>query len=326
MVYRKKIIFYLILGLLIRVIIMPFFTHWDLPAIYEMSHYFSYHHIFDIYSVVYNYNHWSADFPPLVFYTFGGYLWLIKWLMPLFDSFKHFQFNSLYYPGWVTSIQAFRYLFLLKIPYLIFDIFIGFALTHFFLDKDKKIKIFTLWMLNPVSLYITYMFGQFDVIPTALVILSLLLVKKGKISWSFLILGLAIAFKNYPLFFILPALIICGGNFWKVVKNFFLSIFPYFLSILPFIGNLTFRDPVLLNSRITSYFFKSEITIGQGDSLVPFFIIYSLVIFYFLTKRLKKINILNNLIFSYTIILLLFFSFIYFHPQWILWLLPFLVD
>lgn len=322
----KKIIKLLLIGLLIRLLLMPFFTHWDLPATYEMAHYFGLHHIKDVYSVIYNnYNNWAADLPPLVFYTHGGYLALLKSIMPLFDVYPHFEFNSTFYPGWLHSVHAFRYLFLLKIPYLVFDILLAYILTLFFDDKNKKIQIFKLWFFCPISLYITYMFSQYDIVPAFLVTLSIFLFKKQKMNWSFSILGLAIAYKSYPIFFVLPALIICGGNIWKITKNLLLSILPYLLSILPFIKNISFRDTVLLNSRITSYFFKSGIPIGQGDNLVPFFIIYALIVIYFTVKKQEN-NEFNykNLISSYTLILLSFFSLIYFHPQWLIWLMPLL--
>lgn len=319
---KKKFLYYLLIGFLIRIFLMPLFTHWDLPALYEMVRYIAYEGIKNVYAVVYNYNKWAAVYPPLTFFSLAGYLFVLKPLMPLFSSGAPFDLNSIFYPGWVTSDHAFRYLFLLKLPFLFFDLGLAYLLSLFFKKEEEKLATFKFWVFCPVALYVSFIFGHFDIVPTFFVVLSLWFLKKKRISYAFLLLGIAAAFKSYPLFLLLPLVLITSKNIWQGMRNFIFGAGPFLVTILPFLKNMSFRDPVLY-SNTSEYFFKNQIMVGEGDSLIPFFICYGMILIYFFLKRGKE-DIFEKSLLAATLVLISFFSFVYFHPQWFLWLMPFL--
>jgi len=320
---RKKLVYYFLIGLLIRVVLMPIFVHWDLPALYEMVRYIAYDGVRDVYTAIYNYNDWAAVYPPLTFFSLAGYLFLLKPVMPLFGTGVPFDLNSILYPGWVATDHAFRYLFLLKLPYLFFDLGLAYLLTLFFDKEKEKLTAFKFWVFCPVTLYVTFMFGHFDIVPAFLVVLALLLLKKERVSLAFLTIGLAIAFKNYPVFLLIPLVIIVSRNFWAMVKNTILGMGPFLVTILPFIGRFSFRDPVLY-SDTSEYFFKNQIVIGEGDSIIPFFVCYGVILLYFFIKRREAGSVFEKSLLACSLVLVSFFAFVYFHPQWFLWLMPFI--
>lgn len=209
-------------------------------------------------------------------------------------------------------------LLLLKIPYLLFDISIGLLLLRLFkTERDSKL-VFLFWMFNPISLYATYMMGQFDIIPTFFLVLSIYLVSKSKLNMAALALGGGIAFKIFPVFLVIP-LIILGKTFFDKIKLLGLTVLPYLLSILPFIGSSNFRSKALFASQNDKSLYASlSVSGGESIFLFPAF----LILFYLLIwHKIDKSSLWK----LYLVPLLLFFIFTHYHPQWLIWITPFLI-
>ena len=209
-------------------------------------------------------------------------------------------------------------LWLLKLPYLIFDLSLGLILYKL-VDPKKAVLTFGLWMFNPVSLYATYMMGQFVIIPTFFTVLSIFLVAKNKLQLAALALGFGIAFKLYPIFLLIP-LIILGKTFWDKFKLGILAILPYLLSIIPYLPQVSFRTTALFaNQSSKSLYASIPVSGGEAILLFPAF----LILFYlvFAMKGVEKLSFWR----MYLIPLLLFFIFTHYHPQWLIWVTPFLI-
>ena len=82
---------------------------------------------------------------------------------------------------------------LIKIPLLIADLGILYVFIKLFPNKEKKIYLF--YFLNPVILYAIYIHSQLDIIPTALLFISIYKLNLNKIKFSALFFGLALATK-----------------------------------------------------------------------------------------------------------------------------------
>lgn len=209
-------------------------------------------------------------------------------------------------------------LLLLKLPYLLFDVSIGLLLLRLFKsERDSKVA-FLFWIFNPINLYATYMMGQFDIIPTFFLVLSIYFASKSKLNMAALALGGGIAFKIFPVFLVIP-LIILGKTFFDKIKLLGLTVVPYLLSILPFIGSSNFRSEALFASQNDKSLYAS-LPVSGGESIMLF--PASLILFYLLIWRKIDESSLWKL---YLIPLLLFFIFTHYHPQWLIWLIPFLI-
>lgn len=282
----KKIWLILILGLAIRIFLSYATLHPDLAAINEGGKIVSEGKIFTLYNfssdaVVFNY-------PPLIYLFFG-------------------VFNLIFGST----------LWLFKLPYLIFDLLVGFLLYKL-VEPKKSLLIFSLWIFNPVNLYTSYMMGQFDIIPTFFSIFSIYLVSKDKLFWAALALGGGIAFKLYPVFLVIP-LILLGRNIWVKLKLALLIFLPYIISILPYLSSAKFRSIALFaNQSSKSLYANIPVSGGESILLFPAF----LILFYLLI--LKQIN-KSSLWKFYLISLLLFFIFTHYHPQWLIWITPFII-
>lgn len=315
--YIKQI---LIIGILIRLLIMPFFYHPDIKT-YNFQASFLRKQVFNIYDYL---AEKKSELPfkeefvyfPLTYYVLGTYQFLISPILgPDFDKWL---FNAS--AENVSDIGVYKYLFFLKLPYLFLDLLIGFLLMKFFVDLQNKKKIFTIWLLNPFSVYLIYVFSNVDIFVVLTTVLSLLFVKRNQYIWGALLLGIGAGFKAYPLL-LLPLLIFnC-----KLLKDKILSILVCFgvfaLIIGPFLNSKAFQSAALV-SGLTTRLFIPQINLGFSEMiLIPVLLLGVYYSYYFLKEK-KNYEDLNIGILS---IFLIVFSFIHFHIQWLLWVMPFIV-
>lgn len=307
MAKHKKVI---LIAILLRFLIMPFFYHPDIKSQHFHFQFFS-KGIFNIYDYIdqnktkLGYKD-TFNYLPLTFYTFGltqtiskpflshdFYLWLNDW--------GETQNN---YPNMIF------FMLILKIPYLIFDLLTGYILYKIY--KNKKILYF--WLFNPISIYLIYILGNFDIIPTLFTILAFYFMKNNKQFWSYFTIGLAIALKMYPIMFLPFLFFYDKKNILKNIKYSIFSLIPLILSVLPFIKQQSFYDS-FIGSGLTQKILEYRI---NNLPIFPIFFLLILIIYYFSKSKYKfEIAILQ--------IFLIFIGLVNFHPQWIMWFFPFII-
>lgn len=283
----KKLWVILITGIILRIFLSFTTFHPDIKALSDSGQLITNGYLLNLYD--YSSDALILNYPPLIYWFFG----LLNFLFGGNISF-------------------------LKLGYIPFDIFLAFLLYKM-VDSKKAILTFSFWIFNPINLYATYLMGQFDIISTFFTVLSIYFAVKNRLSWAALALGGGIAFKLYPLFLVIP-LIILAKNYWIKIRLLLLSFLPYFLSILPYLSSGSFRSNALFANQSSKSFY-AKIPISGGESIILFPI---LLIFFYLLIWQKKLDKLSLWKF-YLIPLLLFFIFTHYHPQWLIWITPFLI-
>lgn len=311
---KKLIIF----AILLRVLVAVFLFHPDTKTIgFQTS--FLRQGIFNIYSYLDD-NKKSLPLKenfvyfPLTYLTLGAYQIIVAPILG--HNFDLWLSNADSF-GMVTDPNIFKYLFALKLPYLVLDIVIAFVLLKYFKDKSLGKKAFILWLFNPFTIFIIYAFGNVDIFPVVLVLLSLLFIKKDRKVLSALMLGLAASFKIYPLLFV-PFLFVSGDSLKERLK---LAVIPFgvFGAIsLPFLSS-AFLESTLI-SGLTTRLFNPGISVGFGESIIVGLMLLSALFFYCLTID-KKPNMFNYFLAT----LLIIFAFSHFHIAWLLWIAPFMI-
>ena len=241
---------------------------------------------------------------PLTYFAVGGYQWIVSPILGKnFDTWiTDAGSNSV-----VANSNIFKYLIVLKLPYLILDIAIAFLLMQFFENKEDKKKAFVFWLFNPFTIVLIYIFSNVDIFPVVLTILAFLMIKKQKLFSASLFLGLASGFKLYPLLFV-PFLFLAGRN---LKEKFILTATPIIIFgviILSFISTAFFQSALV--SGLTTGIFTSDFTT-----------LALAILFFYAVLIDKKLNIFNY----WVTLFLIIFSFTLFHIQWLLWIAPFLV-
>jgi hypothetical protein len=323
---KRKIIIVLVVGLLVRLFLAFSTFHSDIQPFYFAGDVIAKGNVLNFYDYLRNLpamdsilKIYPADlfnYPPLVYFFLGPLSYLIS--LPFSRSLLHgFIFNL---PGLLGNLQLNFLLLTLKLPYFVFDIGVAVFLYKLFKDPKNKFLAFTFWIFNPVNLYATYMMGQFDVIPTFFTILALYLaVKREKFFLASLFLGIGACFKIYPILFLIP-LALLKDKWLDRIKIIGIGVAAYVVSILPFLGSAGFRATALIAGQTTKSLYAT-LPISGGEAIIyfPLFILFFYIIFFYSKSSLE------NLWERFFIIVLIFFIFTHTHPQWFLWLTPFLV-
>lgn len=304
---------------------MPFTVHPDLWGHSLVAYFFAYEGKLNPYETLVNLppahpvvkNFGINDifiYPPLTYFTLGFFRLLIKpFVDPGFIIFLMESPANIFGRG-----DLFLNLFLYKLPYLFVDIGLGFLLANFFDDLKKKKLAFMLWMINPISLYATFMIGQIDILPTFFTVLAVFLALKKKFYLSMLCLGIGAGFKLYPFLLVIPTALMLGDAIKKRIKLVALGVLPFFLTIIPFVNSSAFRYMVFSPKSEKMLFMNWPVSGAEG--IYPFVLILFLIYFF---AYFKKVN--QSLPVYFLAVLLLIFSVTHYHPQWFLWVSPFLI-
>lgn len=316
---------WILIGLVIRLVLMPITLHPDLWGHSFVAYFFAYKGVFNIYDYLLSLPHTHPlvvnfgvndifIYPPLTYFTLGIFRVLVKpftdanfipWLMV---NISHVHDNP----------ELPSQLFFFKLPYLFIDFAMAYLLTKLFDNPKRKLQVFAIWMLNPVTLYATFMMGQFDILPALFSVWALYFAKKEKYSYAALALGIGGSYKLYPLFFVIPLAFMFGKTLKQKAKLIGIGIAPFIAFSLPFLSSPGFRQMVLFSPKSEKMLYM-QFPVSGAEGLYPF--IMGLMIF-FLIAYYKRTKL--QLADYFLGILLLTFSITHYHPQWFLWITPFL--
>lgn len=318
---------WLVLGVILRLVLAAITAHPDLWALNFSGYLLAFKGVPNIYDYLAGLpgdHEWSKlygpavfTYPPLAYFSLGIFVFFLK---PFFNlSFltwftNHSLIDSLGNP------ELFRHLILLKFPYLFFDIGMAFLFLGLFKEERKKKWAFLLWIFNPLSFYTSFMVGQFDVIPVFFVILSLYLASLGRKNWALVLLGIGGSLKLFPLLFLPFFILVLGKNNWEKARLAFLGGLPYFLTIFPFLSSSAFRQVVLFSNQSQKMLFMG-LSVSGAEGLYVF-VVFLVLLWFWAGYTKHKMDDLWKYIF---VTLLLFFSVTHYHPQWFLWITPFMI-
>jgi hypothetical protein len=250
------------------------------------------------------------------------------------------------------------YIIVTKIPFLVFDFALALLLLRLIDDGKKATFAFKLWMMNPITLYISYAMVQYDIIPTFFFMLALYFFKKQKENWTAASLGLSSAFKIFGLMLVPPIILISMKNHkgWtKKMKHLFLtlgiSLFPLVVvqiatSLIPvyyepanmaslkfdingFFGTTYYSRgepaPSIFNTLsffITDYSVGLKTLANTPDVIYLFPLMYGLFLLAIAYWREWPFGRVSK---AFLVFFLAYYASNLFLPQWFLWALPLLI-
>lgn len=305
---------FIILGILLRLLLMPMIYHPDVRAMgmggYLISQKNQGTQFYDYLSRQPRNDRWVEIFtdglfiyPPLAYWVHGLFMTLTSSVYP-FSTLV-----ALLNEAEVAKVMpSWDYLlFMLKAPYLILEVGLVFVIYKLADQKYKKmILIFS--ALNPVVLYSAYAMGQFDILIGYLVAIAALVAVKSSYL-SAIILGIASGFKPFPLF-LLPML---GKNFKEKVISVIAGMATYGLIISPYLRSVAFKHYALLASQTDKLDFAKILV--SGSQYLSLFWVGLVLLYWWNWYRHHELPIWG----WFTSVLLLFYSVTHWHPQWFTW-------
>ena len=315
---RTSILKWLLIGLLIRVTLMPITVyHPDLLGIYWRSSLIAYHKM-----------PWAGGGQIFAHYFHAFFLWIFKPLMPYFNNIL---LNPTMGPGatedmfiaFVNHPNVFRTLFLFKIPYLIFDLGCAFLLLRIFQDHKKGVLAFIFWIVNPIVIFATYIAARYEGIPAFFILLSLYYAKNNSSTRSLLSLGISVIVRWYPLILLPFFVVILGKKLTKRLKLAFWGLLP--LGSMMILAR-SFGGPrevkVLTQIPWHENFFGMRFYLYHlYDNVFVFVVAYTFLLLYAYFNTDYSFTSLWKAV---LILLLLFFATCFFHVHYLMWLIPLL--
>lgn len=211
---------------------------------------------------------------------------------------------------------------LYRIPMFLADLAILFVLIRWFKTRTRQVLIW--YWLSPVLIYINYFHGQLDVIPIAIVFISLYFLFKSRLHLAFILLGMAIACKtNIALvapFYFIYLLKNQRGNYKTTIVSILLLLFAVLLINLPYISSSGFIKMVYNNPVQQQVF---DLFYQFNKSLKIYFIpavYFVLVLWYFSFIFVNRDQLILFLLFSFLALTLLVAPM----QGWYYWILPLL--
>lgn len=315
-----KIIRIFLAGILIRILVIPFFVHHDfLSGIWVPFQTFYKDKLFylsdpDAWAHIIN----QMIHLPLV--SLSRYIFPSMYELWLSNEYNY-ALEGLY--NFTSLNSIFFILFILKLQFLVADIFAGILLLKLFDNKKSKISVLQFWFFNPLSIYVMYMISRFEIYTILTILLSLLCFKKNKNGTGFLLLGFASALRQYPILFVPFILLVLSDNFKNFIKYSLLAFIPFILfnkshNLIAMYFNYTTETALLsvAPSEHSLMFFYYQIR-----NFVLFFFMYMLGLLYINYNKIKyKTNIWKPVMLFF----LIFYASSNFEPQFGMWIIPFL--
>ncbi len=246
---------------------------------------------------------------------------------------------------------------LLKLPYLAFDLASAVLLLWLVREPQSAIRVFKIWLFNPIVLYVSYFFGQFDVVAVFFVILAFYYNQHGRRNAALLALSVAILFKDFAIvlvpFFLVLYLEEKRGLFVRfkaLLKVALASAAPLAVQFLIALTQTPFYESAnyaLAGDHMNGFFGRTLYNRGEPgvpliegfltfigysmklttfspipDVIYLFPLAYLLLFVAWILLRGKDAGKLWN---ATVILFLLIYALNLFHPQWFLWAQPFLI-
>jgi hypothetical protein len=315
-IYQKR---YYLFTLLVVFALMQIMTSFSFPDLFSMnyiSYWVSEGHS-NIYSLSFKLKEecqWVSTlyYPPLYYLSNSTYLTIINKLGFLNDNL--FTVNPC--PVWSLLLNR-SFLFWIKLPYLVIHVASAIIFSTFFTSRKRLWFLF--WLTNPVAVFVTFIQGQYDILPAFFVLLAVFSMKKDNLYATALFLGVGAAFKHYPFLLIIPLTILAGNKWTQKAKFLLLFLIPYAITIFPFI-----ESPALLNLQ----FSENTAMLSQGLSFGNHTVSFYILSYVLLSLKLIFENNNKNWIFIVKTMLtfsLLYFLFTFWFVQRLVFLLPLLL-
>ena len=257
----------------------------------------------------------ELNYPPLAYLAPTAFRFLLR---PIFSPQK--DLAILTGPEHLFENPSFfGYLLLLKLPNFFPDFVLAWAITFFFSRQEQKKLAAFLWLFNPLTLYATFAIGQLDIWPTALTVLAGVFLVKKKPLPAVLLLGLGGGYKLFPLLLLLPTAIAFGHSLFGRLCLLAGGLAVYAAVVLPFLlTSPGYRSTALLAPQVDKMLF-AHVNVS-GDQYLSFFIVgYVLLLAFSFSLPAERWLTL------WVGILVIFFAVTNYHPQWFLWLTPWLI-
>jgi hypothetical protein len=312
----KKVIKRIFLvGILVRILVMPWFAHGDLLIVHERAE-----------SI-------ACGTKTLLDYGAIGVHFLESFFLKLFSPINPCSVLSEIPNDFYQAEHINRLIFFFKFPYLLFEIGFWYLICKVINPAKEKVKkqLAVFLALNPVAIYSIYLFGRFEAYNLFLTALLLFILDKKKLATikksaaaAFTFMILLTVRQSYLLIF--PALLAAIGSVASMGLLTLIGLGGFGLVFIASGRGLSSLINFIRSGHHAGYFFNAGFNTGENRIVYLFFLGIGLIFIWTIhnwDKLKTKPPIYKFSLFS-SLILSIFYATSVFHPQYLTWILPFL--
>ncbi|MEN2974840.1 MAG: hypothetical protein ABDH32_04590 [Candidatus Caldarchaeales archaeon] len=275
---KHRFIMILLVAILPRLLISPFLGHpWDMYIWLRSGE-----------LALSNINIYTLENP--ADYPWGFYAYPPTWLYWLII------------PAMVNNLLENLYLtvFLIKLPIIISDILVGLVIYMIALrlgyEDRKALIISSIWLFNPITFFISSIWGMFDSISVLFMLTALSSVLNGKYMRAGVLIGIGVSIKFLPVLIIPPTIIYLLksrriGMRDILTKLFMMPLLIFLLISLPFLSTpINYFDHIFQHAEsVGSFTYWVALSAIINPSIFWFipFTVYGIVII-MLYKRFQN--------------------------------------
>lgn len=321
--FNKWLIAIWVLAIVIRLGLAPFAAHTDLYSIYSRAAEAAYDG---------NWLGWGSQIAVQMIHNV--WLWMLKPLLPGGADIWSATAGVFGVGVQQHEVERFlgyeylsRLLFLLKLPYILADLVAGYLLMRL-VAPDRRVIVSALWLLNPLVIYTTVLFARHDSIAIAIMLAGVVLATSGRryLGLGFL-LGAAVM-RFFPVL-IAPFFLIAYRRTRRELLYLTSILAGGWILLDGAAWGLTGESPTLtILNRYPHVNYLLEFSVplyrfpfGETLELFLFPLVYLLVLFWYYEREPDGTR---DLIPAATAVYSLVFALTYFHPQYAIWLAPFM--
>ncbi len=283
---------------------------------------FASHYLTDLFSRFVNYFVVSGFGNPYTFFSQAGvldifpYPSVMLWALAIPRAIFSFLVSTDY------SAAGNLHLLIYRLPVLLADLAIFLILVRWL--KSKQEEVLRYYWCSPILFYISYIHGQLDAIPIALLFISLYFIFKEKLFVAFIFLGLAVSAKTGMLIVLPFAIAYLVSQKIGVRKVLLLSAIPIFVFLALNANYLLSPGFVEIVLKTPQEFKVFDFKINFGGNFVIYLVPFAYLLLLakgFTYKTYNRDIFLMFLGFSFGILT-------FFIPPmqgWYYWVLPFLI-
>jgi len=197
------------------------------------------------------------------------------------------------------------------------------------LNKTNSMLLAIIWISSPILFFSQFVFGGCDVFYTFFVLVGLYHYLKKNTRLFILFFGLSFTFKYFPLLIFVPLLLRVEKNPLKILAYSVLSLIPVALEVLFYASSPAFNSGVLGFSALERIYI-SQISIFPFPNvtihlfLILWFIICGICYYVVPPAEENKNAFYQTSFYVCLAVSCLTFTLVFWHPQWLLFITPFL--
>lgn len=178
------------------------------------------------------------------------------------------------------------------------------------------------FLTMPIGFFSQFIFGQYDIFTVFFMLLGLFFYYKKNNLLFTVFMGIAVTFKYFPVLIFIPLLMLVEKDVFKIIKYTILLMLPLVLEVVMYLPSEAFRYGIF-EFGATSYMFYAAINLSLFSLRIVIVLWILLAAFAYFTELKDDFSIIKWSVFFANIVTFLSFGLSMWHPQWLLFAVPF---